>query len=40
MTPQVPCEKIVPEAQQLLEGEEYDKTSKSCGHVHTAVHAL
>lgn len=30
----LPCQKTVPEAQQILEGEEYDKASKSYGGMH------
>ena len=40
MAPQLPHLKIVPEAQQLLDDEEYDKTSKSYGHVCTAASPL
>lgn len=36
MAPHLPCQKVVLEAQKLLEGEEYDKTSESYGHVHAA----
>lgn len=37
MAPLLPCQTTAPEAQKILEGEEYDKASKSYGGVHTVA---